>query len=291
VSRFRTIALLNRYDDSASAGENLPKSLVRLLQQPSSVPVPDVLSACKQSRRWPLEQAHQIGCAQSYMVSDFRILLRLRNIVTTKQIISRRLATIGISSALWLVAAGIGFVVLNQYASTPGPTISSAGQWPSQSQIQRAPEFPTLLMFIHPRCPCTRASVEELDRLMMHARGRIAVRLLYLKPPETESSWVNTSLLATAGAIPGVQVIADDGTEATRFGVSTSGETLLYDVKGQLVFHGGITASRGHAGDNPGLASLEEYVIRGVPGLARTSVFGCPLVGQTGQTQKAECKR
>jgi hypothetical protein len=82
----------------------------------------------------------------------------------------------------------------------------------------------------------------------------------------------------------------DDGREARRFGVEASGETLLYDADGSLLFSGGITAARGHAGDNAGrteLVSLLNHepssrtniVDRTGSHRDATSVFGCPLFG------------
>lgn len=47
-----------------------------------------------------------------------------------------------------------------------------------------------------------------------------------------------------------------DGAELSRFGFRTSGDTRLYAPDGALVFHGGITASRGHEGDNPGQSAV-----------------------------------
>jgi len=69
----------------------------------------------------------------------------------------------------------------------------------------------------------------------------------------------------------------DDGLEATRFGVITSGQTVLYDPSGALLFSGGITGARGHAGDNAGRASLVSLLNQGKTDLSSTSVFGCPL--------------
>jgi len=65
--------------------------------------------------------------------------------------------------------------------------------------------------------------------------------------------------------------------EARRFGVETSGQTLLYDAGGRLIFSGGITGSRGHAGDNAGEAALVALLTSGQADRRATSVFGCPL--------------
>ena len=79
-------------------------------------------------------------------------------------------------------------------------------------------------------------------------------------------------------AIPGVKVLIDEnGTEAGLFDAHVSGQVLLYDTEGKLVFHGGITESRGQAGDNAGRAAIESIVNQGTSDRDQTPVFGCPL--------------
>ncbi len=56
-----------------------------------------------------------------------------------------------------------------------------------------------------------------------------------------------------------------DGREARHFGAATSGQTLLYDERGTLVFSGGITGARAHAGDNVGRQSLVALLNREPP--------------------------
>ena len=78
--------------------------------------------------------------------------------------------------------------------------------------------------------------------------------------------------------LPGASIVRDDeGAEAHRFGVETSGQTLLYDRSGALVFSGGITGSRGHAGENAGELALISLLTNGRSDRRATSVFGCPL--------------
>ena len=69
----------------------------------------------------------------------------------------------------------------------------------------------------------------------------------------------------------------DEGLEAERFGASTSGQTVVYDSEGELLFTGGITGARGHAGDNLGRESVLELLNRGKAERSWTSVFGCRL--------------
>jgi hypothetical protein len=89
-----------------------------------------------------------------------------------------------------------------------------------------------------------------------------------------------------AAAIPGVTVHSDDGgVETRRFHAETSGYTVLYDPRGNLLFQGGITSSRGHEGDNAGRTALESLVQGKVFSQVRTSVYGCSLLGQCSQPQ------
>ena len=69
-----------------------------------------------------------------------------------------------------------------------------------------------------------------------------------------------------------------EGREAARFGAATSGQTFLYDARGGLLFSGGITGARAHAGDNAGRSAVVTLLNgTGGPAAPRTSVFGCPL--------------
>src|SRR5207248_10565652 len=119
----------------------------------------------------------------------------------------------------------------------------------------------TLVMFAHPRCPCTRASIEELNRLLARCQGKLATRVLFFQPSNYPPEWSRGSLWKSAEAIPGVIAQRDlDGLEARRFGAETSGFVVLYSASGHLLFRGGITGSRGHAGDNTGMEAIISLV-------------------------------
>src|SRR5207302_1046515 len=67
---------------------------------------------------------------------------------------------------LWLLSAGAGLAGLLNYANSPGAAATPPSHWPEDSRIERSPSRPTLVTFVHPHCPCSRASLEELDRVM-----------------------------------------------------------------------------------------------------------------------------
>src|SRR5437867_1902866 len=69
---------------------------------------------------------------------------------------------------LWFVSVGAGLSFLWSYENAAGVAAAAPSRWPNESRIKPAPDRATLVMLTHPQCPCTRASIEELDKLMAH---------------------------------------------------------------------------------------------------------------------------
>jgi hypothetical protein len=180
--------------------------------------------------------------------------------------------------ALWALIVAAGYSYGFWYEMTPTPTHVGPHQWPADSKCILASDRPTLLMFVHPRCPCSRSSMNELAVLMACCRERVDASVVFFRPSSAPDDWVKTDLWESADRIPGVVVRQDvGGAEQRRFGALVSGETFLFVPSGELVFHGGITASRGHAGDNRGRSAVEARVLERPSPLATTPVFGCEL--------------
>jgi hypothetical protein len=180
---------------------------------------------------------------------------------------------------VWLVSIGAGMSVLWRYKNTPGALADAPADWPADARITRAVDRPTLVMFAHPHCPCTRATMGELARLMTEAGGRVDAHVLFLKPREMADGWERTDLWRRAESIPDVRVVSDvDGREAARFGATVSGQVLLYDPPGRLLFRGGITGARGHEGGNTGRSLLAAWIRTGNAPSRESRVFGCSLV-------------
>jgi hypothetical protein len=136
---------------------------------------------------------------------------------------------------------------------------------------------PTLVMLAHPQCDCTRASISELAELLARAPQRPRSYVVFIKLGSVGTAWERTALWQRAANIPGVTILRDDdGQEAQRFGVHTSGQVLVYDAAGQLRYSGGTTGSRGKTGNNPGRAAVLD-LLRGGPAESTRPVFGCPL--------------
>jgi hypothetical protein len=203
----------------------------------------------------------------------------------------KRSILLAIGLTIWLTLVIVGIGILRNYSLTPGAAGTPDTSWPSASLISRPSGSYTLVMAIHPRCPCSRASIGELAILMAHDDGRLAAFVIFVQPPGFNQNWTKSDLWSSAGSIPGVTRIIDHGIEAKRFGAATSGQTMVYDSRGRLLFSGGITAARGHFGDNAGVrviarlldtaetAAPARVVYRNRPIVyASTSpVYGCPL--------------
>jgi hypothetical protein len=185
---------------------------------------------------------------------------------------------LGVLGVVWLGAASAGLWVLWRYDNTPGEAAHAPAQWPAQTTLVRATDRPTLVMLAHPHCTCTSASMGELAEAIGRARTPPKTYVLFMAPSSLGGGWENTDLWQTAANLPGVTVVRDeDGHAAATFGAATSGQTLLYDEHGDLIFSGGITGARAHAGDNVGRQSLIALLNRQPAARSGTSVFGCPL--------------
>jgi hypothetical protein len=180
--------------------------------------------------------------------------------------------------AIWLATAATGLWVLWTYDNTPGEAARAPDAWPAVATLARATDRPTLVMLAHPQCTCTRASLGELAEAIARARTQPKTFVLFMTPARMAEGWERTDLWRTAAALPGVTVVRDvDGRVAREFGTVTSGQTLLYDAHGALIFSGGVTGARAHAGDNAGRRSLVALLNQQPAVTSTTRVFGCPL--------------
>ena len=173
-----------------------------------------------------------------------------------------------ISGILWCALIGVGARELHAYEVAPGDRGDVPTTWPAASALPH--RGVTVAMFLHPDCPCSRASVSELQAAVASTPAGTLLIVVEDDMP--------ASLAATLRSIPGAQIVVDrDKREAARFGAKTSGHVVAYDATGTLAFAGGITAIRGHRGDNIGRRSLERVLANQNPVERMRSVFGCGL--------------
>jgi hypothetical protein len=193
---------------------------------------------------------------------------------------------------LWASITGSGFFLLGAHNARPGRAGMPPTRWPGECPIPLDPSRSTLLIFLHPRCPCSRASLDELASVVATSGDRFVAHAILYRPEQAPEGWDRAEAKASEGlAVPGLQIWADRGGElGRRFGVETSGHVLLFDPSGALLFGGGITPSRGHRGENPGLEALVARNGRGEVGPSKSPVFGCPIL-ERGATPGRETAR
>ena len=185
-----------------------------------------------------------------------------------------------LAALLWLGCAVLSFACLGKRDGAAGASGHPPPQWRQSSLVTLDPVRPTLVMLVHPQCPCSRASISELNHLMAICPSRAAAFVLFLKPTGYSKAWAQSALWRQAAAIPGVRVLLDEnGDIARRLGAATSGETLVYTPGGRLLYQGGITGARGHEGDNAGLSEVAALFGGRQPeaGARQEPVYGCPL--------------
>lgn len=199
-----------------------------------------------------------------------------------------------ILAGLWLLLVGLGLVLLMLYSNRPGERGDVPKTWPAESGLENSKTRSTLLVFAHPQCPCTRATIDELSWIMSRCGESLDCRVLFFQPAGESAEWSHTDLWHQAALIEGVRVFADPQSRAAmEFGALTSGHVVMYDTEGNLRFEGGITPSRGHRGGNRGrdqVVSLlngaaSQSVVAGESesdamerdAVESTCVFGCPL--------------
>jgi len=181
--------------------------------------------------------------------------------------------------AIWVFGAGIGIRLLFRYSYTVGTPATPPQTWPSGSEISRS-DRSRLILFVHPQCPCSQATMGELGIIMARCQKHADAYVYFYSPHSMMQEWKTSDLRRDAARIPGVKTLEDvDGRESRRFGAATSGQALLYGSGGDLLFKGGITISRGHSASNNGRDAVVDILEDRLPRQRTASVFGCSLSG------------
>jgi len=179
----------------------------------------------------------------------------------------------------WAVVVACGLAWTTTHAGETGAIAAAAARWPADSTLTRDANVPTLLFFAHPHCPCTRASLHELEWILARSHGNVRALIVFALPKGAGAGWGQTDIHDLAASLHDATLVDDLGAlETHRFSVGLSGTVAVYAPSGELLYSGGITESRGHEGANAGRdAVLRTLSSRdGAPGLLGR-VFGCPL--------------
>ena len=185
---------------------------------------------------------------------------------------------------LWACATAMGMGFMMRWQASPNECVVAAERIPPIESIVREEGKSTMVMFLHPMCPCSQASLSELERLMARTPD-FTINIVAL----SYGRWNDTPLLRRAKQINDLHIVPDpSGAIAKQFDARISGEVFFYDPNGKTTFHGGITSSRGHEGDNPGSAAIfallhQQNRIQPPSG---GPVYGCPLFASAQENEK-----
>ena len=178
----------------------------------------------------------------------------------------------------WAGLIFLGAWAMTRYESTPGPARPAPAVWPRETSLVLKRDAATMLVFLHPRCSCSEATLTELERLLIWGHGRVRALAIFVMPEKPGEAWTDSSILRHASAIPNLEIIRDPGgLEAHHFGALTSGFTEVFASSGALQFAGGITPARGQTGDSKGAQAIRDAISQGTRAGRKSRVFGCLL--------------
>ena len=184
-----------------------------------------------------------------------------------------------VALSLWAITVSYGVASLWAYDTKPGVAASAPRVYSKEKGPVAMGDRMLMLVFLHPHCPCSNATLEQLEILLRSRKIELECRVYVVVPPEAVAGWEKGPLLERVHSIPGVLVKYDfGGIETQRFAASTSGQVLLYERNRSLVFSGGITASRGHPGESLGARAILALLENRSTPITVAPVYGCPLL-------------
>lgn len=194
----------------------------------------------------------------------------------------RKRTTYLLAGLVWAAGLAVGYVQLLAHAQTPGAIgATTADVPPPELRDGRTPGRHLVVLALHPRCPCSSATVGELaDVLGWTPEVFDLVLLTYVPSDPAAGPWPAPTVPAALRRFLPRLVPDADGQLAARLGAETSGHVLVYNHADRPVFSGGVTPGRAHHGRTEGQRLLRDFLAErmGVPAMAVTApVYGCPI--------------
>jgi len=182
----------------------------------------------------------------------------------------RRLGTAALVACWFAASAGVwAWTVAYGTTTAQPPQHGFADPAPPAPGLPRSTGRPTLYLFMHPRCPCTRATIAQLQQVLT-APGLddaaipelMVVSTIPSDASENDDGWRRSETIRLALELPNASLVEDlGGSIARHFGAVASGSVVLYAADGRLLFAGGVTVSRGHEGDSLGADNLRRRLL------------------------------
>src|SRR5437868_14665541 len=92
----------------------------------------------------------------------------------------------------WGLLVISGFIALLKYGNTAGGRGQTPSQWPPDTRLSQSNDKPTLLVFIHPQCSCSSATIGELERIMTDIAGKARVQAVFYRPKDKGKDWLES---------------------------------------------------------------------------------------------------
>jgi hypothetical protein len=195
----------------------------------------------------------------------------------TQPISSHEIGMYLVMAGIWLCGIGWTWTALNIHTFRPEQTVSVIMLHPEKQPQAIIPKS-RIVMFAHPLCPCTRASLIKLGEVALQVKDQSQIRVVFVTRGLNPEDVTTSKTLALARQLKHVTTELDEsGTEECLYQATVSGEVFAFDAQGERIFHGGLTSGRGHLG----VASSQEYLEQLITGKATepldAAVYGCRL--------------
>lgn len=178
---------------------------------------------------------------------------------------------------LAVLILGMGYLL--DYAYRPGRSIPADRAFAELTARGQS----RLLLFYHPQCPCTVATVEGFVQLLGSLDPAVGVTAYAYLPSQFSEDWIESTSTRMLREVPGLEIQRDpNGELAKQHGVMTSGHVVFVNADGQVEFQGGITSARSHFGPALPRQALRQVLSGEEPTASQWPTFGCPLISLPG---------
>ncbi len=159
---------------------------------------------------------------------------------------------------------------------------AAEAHWPSVTRIEHDNRHSSLLVFIHPRCQCSRSIVDQVLSVTETAEVPIRATFVFYCPDGEPDEWVQNESWSRLNDAGKYTLLVDrGGIEAERFNASSSGHCLLFDINRRLLFSGGLAAGKDGMPSPPALDALGTHLSGRREAVSAFPVVGCDLQEQS----------
>jgi len=152
---------------------------------------------------------------------------------------------------IWLATITAGWIWMSRRDGKAVQPKESLQKWPVAAALKPVADRWNLLVFLHPRCECAKPTERAFQEVITRRSVSLAGRIVRAPHPDF-----------------------------AHFGVTLSGEALLFDPQGVLQFRGGITPSRSHTGRNQGVRAILDATAGAELWTKLSPVFGCSVAAK-----------